>query len=715
MTLGSLMQSLLSPLNYFSITRMALDHNPYILLLILIAFVFFLINAALAINKKSNRASSILKFAPSVLTSLGLLGTFLALTNSLISLGLNDSGNISNTSLSIFIKSLESVFSFSILGIGSAILFMVINFLILASRNGYLTKQKENNRRNIENRQTKIDELNKSTLQELKNQNYHLQSLATISTKADYQNNHLQQINHSIKSQLHLQSHQNDNQQEVINSLNDSIEKMTLAISRIKDGYDMDKLGDVISHKIGELLTKPLSDMTQALEKNNSDVIHQLLADLREDILIPIKDEIETTNKITNKVVDAVNASQDINKSLIEKLSDISGDMDSFVTNTGILVGSMSSTVNTMEDLQRNLNETLITFNNELKVNLDSIKPAIEEGMNTAKKGMTTSINVVTEIMSQTLETGIKEISNTVSKMETLQTNQDKSLENFNNGLKNNLESIKPAIEEGMNTAKEGMVNAIEKVTENMNTAMAGVITRISDDVVDVLGKVLVTFNDNMNEHLTRMNNELQATGQRSSDLIDQSAVALKETLGTIDKTLAESSTKLQVELEAFRQTYQMSLNDFFLQQNNVLEQTLGVQNERLQATANQLGAQFKTMAEAQKELNNDTQETIKKSKTIYEPLLNQMSSIARELNQGHNSLARDLRDVFEHSESINAALEDLGSKLPKAFSEAFEKLNDTYVERFNDSNKVLQNIMQEMISASAVLLTTSKNNNQDD
>jgi len=37
----------------------------------------------------------------------------------------------------------------------------------------------------------------------------------------------------------------------------------------------MDKLGDVISEKIGEVLTEPLAKMTQALEKNNSDVIHK--------------------------------------------------------------------------------------------------------------------------------------------------------------------------------------------------------------------------------------------------------------------------------------------------------------------------------------------------------------------------------------------------------------------------------------------------------
>ena len=266
-----------------------------------------------------------------------------------------------------------------------------------------------------------------------------------------------------------------------------------------------------------------------------------------------------------------------------------------------------------------------------------------------------------------------------------------------------------------MNAAKDGMVNSITLATTAMNTAMTGVISQISKDVVENLGNVLNDFNTNMDGHLDRMNIELAATGSRASDLIDSSANNLKETLGDIDKTLDQSSEKLQRELEEFRKTYQISLNDFFTQQNEELEKTLGVQNKRLQETADQLGEQFKDMDEAQRKLNEESLKTIDRSREVYEPLLNQMATIATTLNKGQSTLIKDLRAMQDHTDDINNALKKLGQTMPKEFTKAFETLNDAYISKFNSSNTALTNIVEEMIKASAVLLTVSKSKNQDD
>ena len=646
MDLGNILQSILGPiLNNFKITAMALEHNPYILLIILIAVVFFLVQGIRALKASNIGASSTLKFAPSVLTSLGLLGTFFALTTSLTGLQVNESGNISNEGLSSFIESLQSVFSFSILGIGSAILFMIVNFLILSRRNNQISTQKDNHKTEAQNRQTKMDTLNQSTLQELKNQNYHLNNLADISSKTDLQSDHLQQISMLIKRQNESQETQSEAQQQLFITLSGSLTRMSNAIANIETGYDMNMLGDVISKKIGEVLTEPLAQMTLALEKNNSDVIHKLLSDLKEDILLPIKDEIKSTNETTNKVIIAVNDSQKTNTQLIAKLGDVTTQMDSFVTNTETLVTTMVSTV---------------------------------------------------------------------GQMETLQENQDKTLKEFNTDLQDNLAGIQPAIEKGMNAAKDGMVNSITLATTAMNTAMTGVISQISKDVVENLGNVLNDFNTNMDGHLNRMNSELAETGSRASDLIDSSANNLKETLGDIHKTLDESSTKLKEELQAFRDEYQFSLDTFFKQQSKELEKTLGVQNERLQKTADQLGKQFEGMDEAQRKLNEESLKTIDRSREVYEPLLNQMATIATNLNKGQNTLMKDLRAMRDHTDDINDALKELGQTMPTEFTKAFKLLNQAYVNKFNSTNEVLEKMMKEMITASAVLLTASNSKNQD-
>ena len=715
MDLSNTLQSILGPVfNNFKFTAMALEHNPYILLVILGFFVFFSIQGVRALKTSNMGASSTLKFAPSVLTSLGLLGTFFALTESLVGLQLNDLGNINNENLSDFIKSLGSVFSFSILGIGSAIFFMIVNFCILARRNNQILSQKDNHKVEAQSRQTKLDTLNQSTLNELKSQSHYLNNLANISSKTNTQSDYLLEISDLIKNQNDAQRSQDEAQQKLFMNIDFVMTRMSSAITNIETGYDMDKLGDVISEKIGEVLTEPLAKMTQALEKNNSDVIHKLLADLKEDILVPIKNEIAATNETTNKVIEAVDKSQVTNTQLIGKLGDVTQQMGSFVTNTQLLVGAMASTVDQMETLQKNQDKTLKEFNTDLQDNLAGIRPAIEEGMNTAKEGMVSSITLATTAMSVAMQSGVKEISNTVDQMSDLQKNQDKTLKEFNSGLKDTLSIIQPAIEKGMKTAEEGMVSSITLATTTMNTAMTGVITQISEDVIETLGAVLVKFDNNMDGHLTRMNDELAETGSRASVLIDSSASALRDTLGDIDKTLDESSDKLQRELQAFRETYQLSLDEFFTQQNEALEQTLGVQNKRLQETADQLGKQFESMDKAQQQLNEESLQTIERSHKVYEPLLNQMATIATTLNKGQTTLVKDLRAMQDHTDDINDALKELGQTMPQEFTKAFETLNDAYINKFNSSNDVLEKIMKEMITASAVLLTASNSKNQD-
>ncbi|MCG3843656.1 hypothetical protein I3249_12850 [Psychrobacter sp. Ps1] len=716
MDLGNILQSILGLVfNKFEITAMALEHNPYIFFAILIAFLFFIATGALALKKTNNGASSILKFAPSILTSLGLLGTFFALTESLVGLQLNDLGNINNENLSDFIKSLGSVFSFSILGISSAIFFMIVNFSILARRNNQILSQKVNSKVEMQSRQTKLDTLNMSTLNELKSHSQYLNNLANISSKTNIQSDYLQEISGLTKQQGDVQKTQAEAQQQLFMTLSNTLTRMSSAITNIETGYDMDKLGDVISEKIGEVLTEPLAKMTQALEKNNSDVIHKLLADLKEDILIPIKNEIAATNETTSKVIEAVDKSQVTNTQLIVKLGDVTQQMGNFVTNTNLLVSAMASTVDQMETLQQNQDKTLKEFNTDLQDNLAGIQPAIEKGMKAAEDGMTSSITLATTAMKGAIQSGVGEISSTVAKMGELQVTQDKTLTDFNVGLKENLASIQPAIEEGMETAKNGMVSSITLATTAMNTAMTGVIKQISKDVVDNLSSVLGDFNNNMDRHLTRMNNELSDTGSRAAVLIDSSASALRDTLGDIDKTLDDSSKKLKDELEAFRTEYQFSLDTFFTQQNEALEKTLGVQNKRLQETADQLGKQFESMDKAQQKLNEESLKTIDRSREVYEPLLNQMATIATTLNKGHGTLVRDLREMREHTEDINKALEELGETMPKEFTNAFATLNDAYINKFNTSNEALEKIMNEMITASAVLLTASNSQHSDD
>ena len=121
--------------NIFLVLDLAQHHNPFIYNLMLVAGGFFALVFLWTLVKSlsgynNHASSSVFRFAPSVMTALGLLGTFYGLTESLGDLSISNADNIS--SIEPFINSLKPVFSFSIIGIGSAIIFMLTNALLLS-------------------------------------------------------------------------------------------------------------------------------------------------------------------------------------------------------------------------------------------------------------------------------------------------------------------------------------------------------------------------------------------------------------------------------------------------------------------------------------------------------------------------------------------------------------------------------------------------------
>lgn len=604
------------------------------------AFVFSLFGRL----KKS--AASILKFAPSVMTALGLLGTFLGLISSLGTLSQGTVGEIDITKISKFMTELENVFQYSALGITLAVLFIFLN-LIISGLHSYIAKNEKEYLIDEQNERSKLlNKLNHSNYKELTSQTAHLSGLK--SQLESFQN----QLNDNQAKQLqYLQGlyrqdkQQYETQANTFNQLSQSINAMSSAINGMS-GFDTNALGDIIGQKIEETLRQPLADLTHAISQNNSDTIKKLLEDLKDEVLTPIKTEIQATTQSTNQVIQAVNASQSTNEQLIGKLGDVTVQMDSFVRNTGTLVSNMTSAV---------------------------------------------------------------------GRMETLQSDQERMMGQFNQDLSDNLNTINPAIIGAMDVATLSMTDAINQTTKSMNTAMQGVIDNIANKVVDELGGTLKQFDTNMDSHLNRMNSELEETGKRASGLIDTSATKLKETLGEIDSTLDKSSQKLQEELKAFRDEYEVSLTKFFTEQNKQLEQTLGVQAKALQDTADQLKGQFEKMSDKQEKLNEFSQRLINDASDIYEPLLTQMGSIAERLNSGQTQILKGIKQASEHTQTVSDELKKLGETMPQEFTKAFALLNDAYTDRFNTSNQMLQKAMNEMITAAAALVSSSSLVKQDD
>lgn len=118
-------------MNTDSILIIARSHLPTVFNMMALAAVLFLASFIWAMLPEKFRllnqwGRNILRQAPSIMTALGLFGTFYGLTDALRNFGTEVE------QIQIFVGELKSVFIYSILGIGSAAVFMMLNVVVNA-------------------------------------------------------------------------------------------------------------------------------------------------------------------------------------------------------------------------------------------------------------------------------------------------------------------------------------------------------------------------------------------------------------------------------------------------------------------------------------------------------------------------------------------------------------------------------------------------------
>lgn len=187
-------------MNSDSIITVARTHLPDVFTIMVIAatifiaaFVWVILPTKFKLLNQWGR--HILRQAPSIMTALGLFGTFYGLTESLRTFGTDVE------QIQLFISELKSVFIYSILGIGSAAMFMVLNVianavshnrvqyekhLAIAQQHQQIQTNQKNNEAVLQYLAAQLTALNQLN-QTLKNHNFHTSDSAPIATtSADF-------------------------------------------------------------------------------------------------------------------------------------------------------------------------------------------------------------------------------------------------------------------------------------------------------------------------------------------------------------------------------------------------------------------------------------------------------------------------------------------------------------------------------------------------
>jgi hypothetical protein len=292
----------------------------------------------------------------------------------------------------------------------------------------------------------------------------------------------------------------------------------------------------------------------------------------------------------------------------------------------------------------------------------------------------------------------------------------------------------------------EDAANTFRGIQENLQAALQTQAQQEQQMLEKLQQRMTKILTASQNAFKTQ-SNTIKAVGEEASELMTQAQENLVGSLKNIDQMLQDTRLTVQDELEKFRIGYQVSLQHFFEEQNNLLEGTLGKQQKGLAQVVIALQRVFQEESEKRKvmsqqvdksmenilktakevseyansvglnasdrmaqlqELAKITAEEVKRVETVYEKLVEQLHSEGERLQNTYTNLVEQLhvslqaeQEQVQQVESayqnlvsqFNLALESGNQQLIHYLEQASASQNQFFVEADSSMSKVCQGL----------------------
>ena len=681
-------------------------------------------------------------FAPALLTAIGILGTFTG-----IFMGLQDIdlGNISETQNLIaastkLLAGMKTAFSTSLFGLGTAIFFIIFLSWGIQQRtvirNGL--RRKLSDIAFLENPNHLLSRLDNEGNIEVANT---LQSVADNLSgfNADVIANAVQSAIASPDSPLVLELKQIIHNTSGLSSLTPKA-----IASATSDNFTV--LINPLAKEIKQL---------RELQESQGQTVETLVKQLRNELIEPVVTRLDQSAELTKEASAAVTA-------LKNELGDISTSLAGAVQT---IQSFQQDTLTRLQEFAANLQSILGQFRTDTKGVMEQVAIEIKEAVNQSITGMEaqrTAFEASANQASQTFR-GIREDlqaaleTQAVQQKQMLQdvqtstesvlvkaneafVNQSNTLvtvgkeaselmsqtqNNFQSMMKHISLEIKEAVNqsitgmEAQRTAFEASANQASQtfrgIREDLQAALetqAVQQKQMLQEVQNSTEGILVKAN----EAFVNQSNTLVTVGKEASGLMDEAKDNLLGTLNNIDGMLQNTRLTVQQELEQFRLDYQAALQNFFTQQNDLLNDTLGKQREGLAGVVVDLQQTFNEEATQRKEMSAQVDrsldrigETVKTVNTLASAMgmnsserLGQLQELARTIGGEAHKVERSYQSM---TEQFNTALNDGNEKL----NDYLKQANETYTRSIQDADEAAAKVCTQLNETSHGLMSVAE------
>ncbi|GAB7221097.1 hypothetical protein VoSk93_03080 [Vibrio owensii] len=206
----------------------------------------------------------------------------------------------------------------------------------------------------------------------------------------------------------------------------------------------------------------------------------------------------------------------------------------------------------------------------------------------------------------------------------------------------------------------------------------------------------------------------IKLVGDEASSVMQSAKSELQQGLGDIDSKVKSMSETVQRELEAFRLQYQENLTRYFVQQNDLLEDSLSKQRNGLNDVVDNFRNVFESEYKARHNLLQELTAQYEKLEASAGTLervakaigLNEASKMA-ELQDAAHTMSREIALLKKEYAKASATFTDITENLPKAMDEYFTRANESFETFFNDFDQSASTIHNKLSQAAGYLINS--------
>lgn len=406
--------------------------------------------------------TNVINMVPNILTSLGILGTFVGLSIAIINFNAGSSEAIRD-SINTLLNGMGTAFYTSVVGMACSSIFLW------------------RERRWINNLNWRIDEIC-----DILDQKYHASAdqIILYSFRVTTEEGYIVEPN------------------ELLTSVRESVKDMQTTLSRF--GTDLcDSIGNAMDNSFQDKLVPILNDLSSKLENPAQALTDSLMIefrnicdDFRENLTKGVNDQM---NELIERFIDASNAINNIPETLDTVNKDLIESTEKAVESYKAMSTSLDNHIKQFDELSdtftfsiERINEAFISLS-ELHTQLQLIPEAVAE----AKEGINTaagSLRDIIENISESLENASKINSDTGNKVDTYLT----QISSIQTGLKSIFEEITIGLNKYSNAAKDGLQTMLDPFTTSVTDAAQNITNSVAPlhDTVGDLNDFSVTIHD---------------------------------------------------------------------------------------------------------------------------------------------------------------------------------------------------------------------------